>query len=118
MKRKTAAFNSATDRKTPRLSRRRVSLAKKPSTALSQEHEVDQRWPLRCALPVKPEAALMPATSHPASHPNQDSYADGDSESDQRAVLDRVGHPVQRVVAKLGGFVAETRGLVAGQAPA
>jgi hypothetical protein len=47
MKRKTAAFNSATDRKTPRLSRRRVSLAKKPSTALSQEHEVDQAAAVR-----------------------------------------------------------------------
>jgi glycosyltransferase involved in cell wall biosynthesis len=64
------------------------------------------------------EAALMPASSHPASHPNQDSYADGDSESDQRAVLDLAGDPVQSVVAELGGFVAETRGLVAGQAPA
>jgi hypothetical protein len=60
----------------------------------------------------------MPASSHPASHPNQDSYAYGDSESDQRAVLDLAGHPVQSVVAKLGGFVANTRGLVAGQAPA
>jgi hypothetical protein len=63
----------------------------------------------------------MPASSHPASHPNQDSYAYGDSESDQRAVLDLAGHPVQRVVAELGaelgGFVAKTRGLVAGQAP-
>jgi hypothetical protein len=32
--------SSATERKMPRLRRRRVSLAKKPSTALSQEHEV------------------------------------------------------------------------------
>ena len=60
----------------------------------------------------------MPASSHPASHPNQDSYAYGDSESDQRAVLDLAGDPVQSVVAELGGFVANTRGLVAGQAPA
>jgi hypothetical protein len=30
--------------KTPRLSRRRVSLAKKPSTALSQEAEVGVKW--------------------------------------------------------------------------
>ena len=37
----------------------------------------------------------MPASSHPASQPNQDSYAYGDSESDQRAVLDLAGHPVQ-----------------------
>jgi hypothetical protein len=60
----------------------------------------------------------MPASSHPASYPNQDSYAYGDSESDQRAVLDLAGHPVQSDVAELGGFVAKTRGLVAGQAPA
>jgi hypothetical protein len=64
----------------------------------------------------------MPAPSHPASHPNQDSYGYGDSESNQRAVLELAGHPVQSVVAELGaelgGFVAETRGLVAGQAPA
>jgi hypothetical protein len=77
---------------------------------------------LCCVLPVKAEAALMPASSHSASHPNQDSYAQGDSESDQRAVLDLAGHPVQSVVAdlgaELGGFVAETRGLVAGQTPA
>jgi hypothetical protein len=63
----------------------------------------------------------MPACSHSAGHPNQDSYAYGDSESDQRAVLDLAGHPVQGVVAELGaelgGFVTETRGLVAGQAP-
>ena len=36
-KRRMAACRSTTDRKTPRLSRRLESLAKKPSTALSQE---------------------------------------------------------------------------------
>jgi hypothetical protein len=64
----------------------------------------------------------MPVSSHPASYPNQDSYAYGDSESDQRAMLDLAGHPVQSVVteldAELGGFVAKARRLVAGQAPA
>jgi hypothetical protein len=64
----------------------------------------------------------MPAASHPASHPNQDSNAYGDSESDQRAVLHLARHPVQSVVAQLGaelgGFVANARGLVAGQTPA
>jgi hypothetical protein len=64
----------------------------------------------------------MPASSHPASYPNQDSYAYGDDKSDQRAVLDLAGHPVQSVVAELGaelgGFVAKTHGLVTGQAPA
>jgi len=35
-----AARRSATDRKTPRLRRRLVRTAKKPSTALSQEAEV------------------------------------------------------------------------------
>ena len=35
-----AACRSVTERKTPRLSRRLVSFAKNPSTALSQEHEV------------------------------------------------------------------------------
>jgi hypothetical protein len=41
-KRLIAAWRSAL--KTPRLSRRRVSLAKKPSTALSQEAEVGVKW--------------------------------------------------------------------------
>ena len=35
---------SSTDRKTPRLRLWRVSLEKKPSTALSQEHEVGVKW--------------------------------------------------------------------------
>ena len=35
-----AACRSTIERKTPRLSRCLVSLAKKPSTALSQEHDV------------------------------------------------------------------------------
>ena len=39
-KRLMAAWRSTIDRKTPRLRRRRVSLAKKPSAALSQEAEV------------------------------------------------------------------------------
>ncbi len=56
----------------------------------------------------------MPASSHT----NQDSYAYGDSESDQRMMLDLAGHPVQSVVTEPGGFVAETHGLLAGQAPA
>ena len=60
----------------------------------------------------------MPASSHPASYPNQNSYAYGDSESDQRAVLDLAGHPVQSDVAELGGFIAKKHGLVASQAPA
>jgi hypothetical protein len=43
-KRLMAAWRSAMPVKTPRLSRRRVSLAKKPSTALSQEVEVGVKW--------------------------------------------------------------------------
>src|SRR6202158_2452092 len=43
-KRLMAACKSATDRKTPRLNRRLVSLAKKPSTALSQDAEVGVKW--------------------------------------------------------------------------
>ena len=35
---------SATDRKTPRLSLRFVRVAKKPSTALSQEADVGVKW--------------------------------------------------------------------------
>ena len=44
MKRLMAAWRSTTEQKTPCLSRRRASLAKKPSTALSQEHEVGVKW--------------------------------------------------------------------------
>src|SRR6266700_2672054 len=43
-KRSMAACRSATDLKTPRLRRRVVSLAKKPSTALSQDAEVGVKW--------------------------------------------------------------------------
>jgi hypothetical protein len=39
-----AAWRSPTERKTPRFERRLDSLAKKPSTALSQEHEVGVKW--------------------------------------------------------------------------
>ena len=39
-KRLMAAWRSTIERKTPRLRRRLVNLAKKPSTALSQEAEV------------------------------------------------------------------------------
>jgi hypothetical protein len=39
-----AACRSTTEWKTPCLSLRRVSLAKKPSTALSQEQEVGVKW--------------------------------------------------------------------------
>src|SRR6266478_5906881 len=43
-KRLMAAWRSTMPLKTPRLSRCRVSLAKKPSTALSQEAEVGVKW--------------------------------------------------------------------------
>src|ERR1700674_5770110 len=39
-----ATCRSTTDRNTPRLRRRRVSLEKKPSTALSQDAEVGVKW--------------------------------------------------------------------------
>jgi len=38
------AWRSATDRKTPRLRRRLVRMAKKPSTALSHDAEVGVKW--------------------------------------------------------------------------
>src|SRR5271169_236349 len=43
-KRLIAACKSTTDRKTPRFNRRFVSLAKKPSTALSQDADVGVKW--------------------------------------------------------------------------
>ena len=39
-----AAWRSTSEWNTPRLSRRLVSLAKKPSTAFSQEAEVGVKW--------------------------------------------------------------------------
>jgi hypothetical protein len=42
-----AAFSSRRDRNTPRLRRRFVSLAKKPSTALSHDVEVGVKWRLQ-----------------------------------------------------------------------
>src|ERR1700751_1011243 len=44
MKRSMAISSSVTDRNTPRLRRLLVSLAKKPSMALSQEAEVGVKW--------------------------------------------------------------------------
>src|SRR6266700_5184395 len=49
-----ASSRSATDRNTPRLRRRFVSLAKKPSTALSHDGEVGVKWKVQrgcCASP-------------------------------------------------------------------
>ena len=43
-KRLIAAWSSTIEPNTPRLSRRRVSLAKKPSTAFSHEAEVGVKW--------------------------------------------------------------------------
>jgi hypothetical protein len=44
---------------------------------------------------VRIAAVLTPASSHAASHPDHDSYAYGNSENDQRAVLYLARHPVQ-----------------------
>src|SRR5215207_7267683 len=46
-----AAWRSTTDRKTPRFRRRLVSVAKKVSTALSQEQEVGVKWKVNAAEP-------------------------------------------------------------------
>src|SRR5664279_5085089 len=43
-KRLIAACRSTIDRKVPRFNRRFVSLAKKPSTALSQDADVGVKW--------------------------------------------------------------------------
>ena len=43
-KRLMAACSSTSEAKLPRLSRRRLSLAKRPSTALSHEAEVGVKW--------------------------------------------------------------------------
>src|ERR1700722_7996198 len=43
-KRLMDVWRSTAERKTPRFNRRRLSLAKTPSTALSQEHEVGVKW--------------------------------------------------------------------------
>ena len=42
-----AAWRSTTDRKTPRFNRRLVRVAKKVSTAFSQEHEVGVKWKVK-----------------------------------------------------------------------
>jgi hypothetical protein len=44
MKRSIAACRSTIERNTPRLSRRRVSLANRVSMAFSHEHEVGVKW--------------------------------------------------------------------------
>src|SRR5271156_3309022 len=51
-KRLMAAWRSTIEVKTPRLSRWRVSLANRPSTALAQEQEVGVKWKVkrRCRL--------------------------------------------------------------------
>ena len=47
------------DRKTPRLSRRRESFAKKPSTALSQDADVGVKWKVHRGMAVEPLAFRM-----------------------------------------------------------
>ena len=49
-----AAWRSTTDRKTPRFKRRLVSVAKKVSTALSQEHEVGVKWKVKRGVAGEP----------------------------------------------------------------
>jgi hypothetical protein len=44
MKRLIAAWRSTSEWNTPYFKRRRVSFVKKPSTALSHEHEVGVKW--------------------------------------------------------------------------
>ena len=58
MKRLMAAWTSTSDRNTPRRSRRFASLAKKPSTALSQEAEVGVKWKVKPRVPVEPGVDL------------------------------------------------------------
>ena len=53
-----AAWRSTTERNTPRLSRRLVSLAKKLSTALSQEDEVGVKWKVEAGMALEPGADL------------------------------------------------------------
>src|SRR5262249_16279377 len=47
MKRVIAALSSTIEVKTPRLRRCRVSVAKRPSTALAQEQEVGVKWKVK-----------------------------------------------------------------------
>src|SRR6202040_1223116 len=58
-KRLIAACKSTTDTKTPRFNRRFVSLAKKPSTALSQDTEVGVKWKGPAGVPCQPLARLL-----------------------------------------------------------
>ena len=44
MKRLIACWRATSEGKVPRFRRRRVNLAKKPSTAFSHEHEVGVKW--------------------------------------------------------------------------
>src|SRR5271154_5393214 len=53
-KRLIADWRSTTERKTPRFKRRRLSLAKNPSTALSQEHEVGVKWKNETRVAIEP----------------------------------------------------------------
>jgi hypothetical protein len=57
-KRLIAACKSTTDTKTPRFNRRFVSLAKKPSTALSQDAEVGVKGEVPTGMPGQPLAHL------------------------------------------------------------
>src|SRR4051812_20812576 len=80
-KRLMAAWSSTTHRKTPRFSRCLASLAKKPSTALSHEHEVGVKWKAKrgCRSSHWPTfgclwAALHAAPSSPGVHPLPECY--------------------------------------------
>ena len=49
-----AACRSTTEWNTPYLSLRRVSLAKKPSTAFSQEDDVGMKWKVQRGMACEP----------------------------------------------------------------
>jgi len=57
-KRLMVAWRSAREWNTPRLSRRRVSLAKNPSTALSHEDEVGVKWKVQLGCRVSQARTL------------------------------------------------------------
>src|SRR5271170_3839793 len=66
-----AAWRSTREWKTPRCNRRRVSLAKKPSTALSQDAEVGVKWNVQRGCRASPDFGVLVAAVVVEDHVDQ-----------------------------------------------
>lgn len=94
MKRLMAGWTSISDPNSPRRSRRFADLAKKPSTALSQEAEVGVKWKVKSRVSVEPGADLRVLVDGVVVQDRVDDLSGGDRRLDHVAKADELRMPV------------------------